>query len=135
MSLIKYILPLLLVAVLSGPAFAKELPAFYEGVRPLGMGGAFTAIADDNNAIFYNPAGLNRLETWSFEVPLFIEMSKSNIDLAQDAQDVDFDSTTEVTQFIRDNLGETGEFRFGLVPIFVKKNFGVALLADRKSVV
>ncbi len=28
------------------------------GARPLGMGGAFTALADDENAVFYNPAGL-----------------------------------------------------------------------------
>lgn len=27
------------------------------GVRPLGMGGAFSALADDLNSIFYNPAG------------------------------------------------------------------------------
>jgi len=31
------------------------------GVRPLGMGGAFTAIADDPNSVFYNPAGLAQL--------------------------------------------------------------------------
>ncbi|MCX5749477.1 MAG: hypothetical protein NTZ10_04465 [Candidatus Saganbacteria bacterium] len=29
------------------------------GVRPIGMGGAFTAVADDSDAIFYNPAGLS----------------------------------------------------------------------------
>ncbi|MCI2428325.1 hypothetical protein LM595_01970, partial [Candidatus Acetothermia bacterium] len=28
------------------------------GARPLGMGGAFIALADDENALFYNPAGL-----------------------------------------------------------------------------
>ena len=28
------------------------------GARPLGMGEAFTAVADDNNALFWNPAGL-----------------------------------------------------------------------------
>jgi len=28
------------------------------GARPLGMGEAFTAIADDANAVFWNPAGL-----------------------------------------------------------------------------
>ncbi|MCX5750318.1 MAG: hypothetical protein NT099_01400, partial [Candidatus Saganbacteria bacterium] len=28
------------------------------GVRALGMGGAFTAVADDPTAVFYNPAGL-----------------------------------------------------------------------------
>jgi hypothetical protein len=32
-----------------------------EGVRPTGMGGAFLAISDDSNAIWYNPAGLARL--------------------------------------------------------------------------
>ena len=31
------------------------------GARPLGMGGAFTAVADDANAIFWNAAGLGRL--------------------------------------------------------------------------
>ncbi|OGS23061.1 MAG: hypothetical protein A2252_08045 [Elusimicrobia bacterium RIFOXYA2_FULL_39_19] len=28
------------------------------GIRPAGMGGAFTAVADDFNALYYNPAGL-----------------------------------------------------------------------------
>lgn len=32
------------------------------GIRPLGMGGAFTAVADDPNSIFYNPAGLANFE-------------------------------------------------------------------------
>ncbi len=31
------------------------------GVRPLGMGGAFTAIANDSSAVYYNPAGLARI--------------------------------------------------------------------------
>lgn len=32
------------------------------GARPLGMGGAFISIADDVNAIYWNPAGLTQLE-------------------------------------------------------------------------
>ncbi|MBE3598774.1 MAG: hypothetical protein IMX02_08270 [Limnochordaceae bacterium] len=28
------------------------------GARPLAMGGAFVGLADDENAVFYNPAGL-----------------------------------------------------------------------------
>ncbi len=32
------------------------------GARPLGMGGAFTAIADDANAIYYNQAGLPNIK-------------------------------------------------------------------------
>ena len=32
------------------------------GVRPLGMGGAFVALADDASAIMFNPAGLGQIE-------------------------------------------------------------------------
>jgi hypothetical protein len=45
----------LAVPALAWPA--SERPAMIRGVRPLGMGDAFTALADDQNAFFYNPAG------------------------------------------------------------------------------
>lgn len=34
--------------------------------RPMGLGNAFTALADDPNSIFLNPAGLNKLKYFSF---------------------------------------------------------------------
>lgn len=34
----------------------------YEGTRANGMGGAFSAVANDNTALFYNPAGISQLE-------------------------------------------------------------------------
>lgn len=37
---------------------ATEAPSVLEFVRPLGMGGAFTALADDHNTFTYNPAGM-----------------------------------------------------------------------------
>jgi hypothetical protein len=33
------------------------------GARPVGMGGAFTAVADDSNAPLYNPAGIVQIQT------------------------------------------------------------------------
>src|SRR3972149_3171631 len=33
-------------------------PYLYKGIRSLGMGGAFTAVGKDAEALFYNPAGL-----------------------------------------------------------------------------
>lgn len=36
------------------------------GARPLGMGGAFSGLADDANAVFWNPAGLAQLKKRCF---------------------------------------------------------------------
>src|SRR4051812_2884344 len=44
-------------ALLLVPALARaQEPGV--GVRASGMGGAFTAVADDGSAVFWNPAGL-----------------------------------------------------------------------------
>jgi hypothetical protein len=43
----------------SGSVFAfEDSQALIKGIRPMSMGGAFTAVADDENAFFYNPAGI-----------------------------------------------------------------------------
>lgn len=56
-----------MLACLSGASFAD---AFVEsvvkdgiGVRPLGMGGAFVAVSDDGNSLYYNPAALADAKT------------------------------------------------------------------------
>ena len=41
-------------------ARAQEIPESFTPVRPQGIGGAFTAIANDENAVWTNPAGLAR---------------------------------------------------------------------------
>jgi hypothetical protein len=49
----------------AGASAAKYAGSFMEdggGARALGMGGAFTAVADDPSAAFWNPAGLSGLE-------------------------------------------------------------------------
>ncbi len=51
---------LLLVALAAWPANAEEIPEGFTGVRSIGMGDAFTAVANDENAIWTNPAGIGR---------------------------------------------------------------------------
>lgn len=44
------------------PALAQVRNQVFVGTRPLSMGEAFVAVADDGNAISWNPAGLARME-------------------------------------------------------------------------
>lgn len=122
---------LVLSCVLAAPATAREFPHFFQGVRPLGMGGAFTAVADDENALFFNPAGLAKVDQWSMGLinPL-LESSESNSDLYKDVDDTDLDATSEVADLIRDNLGETAHFRLALFPHVVTPNFAIGVLGQ-----
>lgn len=52
------LLALALLFLVSAPAFPAGFSIFAQGAKASGMGLAFTAIADDPSAIFYNPAGL-----------------------------------------------------------------------------
>ena len=52
---------LLLGIFFSQYLYGEEIPETFTGVRPLGMGNAFTAIANDQNAIWTNPAGISRV--------------------------------------------------------------------------
>src|SRR3989339_99093 len=59
----RYIKLLLLITLNFLPAFSyAAFDDISPGVRPSSIGGAFTALSDDANAIFYNPAGLYRLK-------------------------------------------------------------------------
>ncbi|MCL2389550.1 MAG: hypothetical protein FWC85_04130 [Elusimicrobia bacterium] len=53
----KIILTLLVLALSGGYVFAAFNTSYW-GVRPMGMGGAFTSVTNDANAPLYNPAGL-----------------------------------------------------------------------------
>ena len=59
-ALKKQVLTVLLLLAASS-AFGQEIPEHYHPVRPMAMGGAFTAIANDENAVWTNPAGVSRI--------------------------------------------------------------------------
>lgn len=77
------------------------------GARPVGMGGAFTAIADDANAPLYNPAGLVQVQ-WH-EVSAMYSRLFSGVDLyaGQDTTRLDQSYLSYVSKPIR-NIGSLG---------------------------
>lgn len=116
----------------SGLLYAAELPTLYRGIRPLGMGGAFITLSDDENAMFYNPAGLNDVEGFGgFELlnPL-VEISKDSIDLYKDLQDIDSDDTAQVTDLLNRFIGQHQHLRTSLFPNLIFHNFGIGALGQ-----
>ena len=70
---------LCLLAVL----LSLTLPASGElgiGTRALGMGGAFTAVADDSTTFYWNPAGLANTRQFQFQPPSIQVRTDSNLD-------------------------------------------------------
>jgi len=70
MTKIKFLSVLICVGLVSGSAFAgTDAAAFLKkgvGARALAMGGAFTSIADDTSAVYWNPAGLAKRQQYAF---------------------------------------------------------------------
>jgi hypothetical protein len=56
----RLLVPTLFVSIMAGGSFAQA-PFFFEEARPLALGGAYTGLAGDASALFYNPAGLAQL--------------------------------------------------------------------------
>lgn len=131
---------LILMTHLGGTVYADELPAFYKGIRPLGMGGAFTAVADDENAMFYNPAGLNDIKGFGgFVSPippgLYVEANKNVKSFYNDVIDIaDASNDTEqanlAAKLLENWLGKEIHLRTGLFPNVTVHNFGVGFLAQ-----
>src|SRR4051812_2175408 len=44
----------------------SELKELFRGARATAMGGAFVSVADDEQAVFYNPAGLANIQASTF---------------------------------------------------------------------
>jgi hypothetical protein len=124
----------LLLCCISTSGMAAEYPYIYKGMRPMGMGGAFVAVSNDANALFFNPAGLADIGSIRGAIfPLEIEFSENAWDMYQDAADVDFDSEAETAQFLRDYIGDTAHFGLSLVPSFSMPRFAFCAFGSAHS--
>ena len=126
--------PLLVAALLSvvsiSNSAAGEYPSFYRGVRPLAMGGAFTAVADDEQALFYNPAGLADISRLNLAIlnPL-VGVSEDSLEMYQDLQDTDFETVEEAEDFLRKYIGVQQHLRAAVNPYigFNVADYGVMI--------
>ncbi len=131
---VKFLVAATMAAAWSQQAEANELRWTHSGVRPLGMGNAFVGQADDFNALYYNPAGLAWLNTWTFEVlSLRGEVSANTTNAVSDISSFASSgsgSTDATIELIQKQGGKPLGFNLGLEPFFVMPHFGFALAIE-----
>lgn len=122
---------LLLFCTMAGAQF-NERREFYKGIRYQSMGGAMVAVANDESALLANPAGLGRLrDVYGTMVDPEIEINSRGIAAYNDKAFTDPLSPKAITRTMLSDLGKIFTARQQIMPSFVAKNFGIALLAKK----
>ncbi len=124
-----YFLLLVIFALSLGSAYADEYDMIYRGARPMGMGGAFTGVSDDENALFYNPAGLNRIKPGEGKVIILnpgLSLNSSAMNVIDKISDkLTEDPINTLSPYIGQNMHAN---LMVSTPSYVRHNFGVMLL-------
>lgn len=123
-----------LLGCLSKAVLADEHRWTHYGVRPLGMGNAFVAVADDFNALFYNPAGLARLESWDGEfLNPTLAVSQATTSFISDLTSLaggSADSSAKVLEILQNQTGKVHHGGFNISPHLVFPGFGFGVAVD-----
>lgn len=111
------------------PSSADELHYLYRGTRVLGMGTAFTAVSNDENALFFNPAGLASTRE-KFRLAVLnpkIEASTDAIQFAQDLLDLEGSDISAATDLLEKHTGEHQRLAVDLFPHLLFRAFGAGI--------
>ena len=110
-------------------------PYLYKGIRSLGMGGAFTAVGKDAEALFYNPAGLYDMGLKIAILNPLVEVDQNITALATDAQNAmgkntDTARTNALTDIISKNMGKPLHGKVSLFPHVAVKNYAIGVIGQ-----
>ena len=94
--------------------FAGALSTSGQGSRALGMGGAFTAIADDGSCIYYNPAGMSQIDGTDIEAGISLIFPKIKYEMPNGAVQTSTKSAFGPTLFAVHGLTDKLSLGFGV---------------------
>ncbi|MBF0440339.1 MAG: hypothetical protein HQK54_00380 [Oligoflexales bacterium] len=118
------------------PAFAQDVRWTHYGVRPLAMGNAFVAVSNDYNALFYNPAGIARLDDWYGELinpGIDISLKTKNVIQKVTGGDEDYtnlDDTKKMLDVIEKEAGTVHHVGVNWTPHLIFPRFGLGIGLD-----
>ena len=138
MSCLRYHIRYLFVSVILlclGEVFtlqaqAGELRRPVQGIRNLGMGNTGIGLSFDENALFYNPAGLVGVDKILVGFPFLLEVSEDSISIAKDLYDLSKQSgSTKTADVVELLMGKRVHFRHlidlnVIMPLGLEQQFG-----------
>lgn len=137
MKSIGIVLSGLLISILANSqALNSKIHNQYNSLRALGMGNAFTAVADDYSLLFYNPAGFGFKKSGEVQFSLLgAGLGNKITQLAKDITDAEKSSTVEadkinaISRVLDKYYGSPFSARMQIVELFwVRPNWGFGLL-------
>lgn len=99
----------------------------YTSVRALGMGNAYTAVVDDGDSLFYNPAGLNRVSGVNWEI-IDPRVGTDDINIVQTVNS--FKSSSNLTSAIQSQYGKSEWANVGAKSVFTFPHFGAGVFGN-----
>jgi hypothetical protein len=94
--------------------------------RVMGMGGAFTALADDYNALYYNPGALARIEKSEFNFQIDAGLTPTVVNFYNNISAAG-SNVSSMTQLLQNNYGQHYSARAGVGATYVKPGFGIGI--------
>ncbi|MDI6786472.1 MAG: hypothetical protein QMD92_07150 [bacterium] len=104
-----WIMALILIFNISNAC--ADRPFNLHTIRPMGMGNTFTAVADDYNAIYFNPASIAQIDRFDIDVPLKFMVTQDTINLVSKISEISDDlksseSKNEITLGFKNALNQ-----------------------------
>ncbi len=102
------IMLLSMAGVFTLQALAGELRRPAQGIRNLGMGNTGIAMSFDENALFYNPAGLASVDSIILSLPFLNEISEDAINISNEVSKLGSSKTSDAVDLL---MGKRVHFR------------------------